>query len=141
MPSFSDGQSLAERCLGGLILAQSGGDIMGRADELEAAKIISPTQLTVDNELAAMIKHLLAPLPVNAHTMVWEDLLGVAPGGHFLDKPSTRAHYREAFRSMLFKHNSREVWESNGAKDLIKHARQKTLDAWNAQPDTKWLAY
>jgi len=136
---ISDGQSQIERCLGGLNLAQSGVDIMGRAGELEAAKIISPAQLVVDNELVAMIKHLLSPLQVNAQTMAWEDLLAVAPGGHFLEQPSTLKYCRDAFRSALFKHQAREVWESKGEKDLIERARQKALDAWTSQSDTKWL--
>lgn len=136
---ISDGQALIEHCLGGLNLAQSGVDIMGRAGELEAAKIISPAQLVVDNELAAMIKHLLSPIPVNTQTMVWEDFLAVAPGGHFLDQPSTLKYCREAFRSDLFKHQARAVWESEGAKDLLERARSMAFSIWNRQPDTKWL--
>jgi trimethylamine--corrinoid protein Co-methyltransferase len=136
---ISDGQSQIERCLGGLNLAQSGVDIMGRAGELEAAKIISPAQLVVDNELVAMIKHLLSPLQVNAQTMAWEDLLAVAPGGHFLQQPSTVRYCRDVFRSTLFKHQAREVWESKGGKDSIERARQKALDVWTSQADTKWL--
>jgi trimethylamine:corrinoid methyltransferase-like protein len=40
-----DGQEQSERCLGGLSLSLSGVDVMGRAGELQAAKIISPVQL------------------------------------------------------------------------------------------------
>ncbi len=135
-----DQQSQAERCLGGLNLAQSGVDIMGRAGELEAAKIISPAQLAADDELAAMIKRLLAPLSVNTQTMVWDNILAVEPGGHFLEQPSTLNLFRETFRSSLFKYKATESRESGGIKDLGERARQKALEGWEELPDTKWLS-
>jgi trimethylamine:corrinoid methyltransferase-like protein len=134
-----DEQAQAERCLGGLTLALSGVDIMGRAGELQAAKIISPVQLTIDDELVAWIKHLNAPFTVNTDTMVWEDLLAVEPGGHFLAQPSTLKYCRKAFRSNLFKPYVHEAGKSDDLKDVIARARQRTLDSWKTNPDPSWL--
>jgi trimethylamine:corrinoid methyltransferase-like protein len=130
----------AERCLGGLNLASRGVDIMGRTGELQAAKIISPVQLTIDDELVAMIKHLNASLTVNADTMAWEDLRAVGPGGHFLAQPSTLQHCRTAFRSTLFKSNAGENGKSDELRDIIERAQKKTLGVWETCPDPKWFS-
>jgi trimethylamine:corrinoid methyltransferase-like protein len=134
-----DEQAQAERCLGGLSLALSGVDIMGRAGELQAAKIISPVQLTIDDELVAMIKHLNTPLAVKADTMAWEDMLAVGPGGHFLAQPSTLRYCRTAYRSILFKPSMCEDEGSGEFKGIIERAQQKTLDIWNKKPDPRWI--
>lgn len=138
--ALADDQSLAERCLGGMMLARSGVDIMGRAGEIEAAKTISPAQLVVDSELAAMIKHLIDPITVDENTMAWQDLLAVAPGDHFLDKPSTLANVRKAFRPALFKRGADEASESEGVQGLLERARQEALEVWEAPPDGDWPA-
>lgn len=132
-----DGQAQVERCLGGLILAQSGVDIMGRAGELEAAKIISPAQLIIDNELVAMIRHLLQPLSRDEEMMVWEDLFAVGSGGNFLEQSSTLNLYSRAFRSPLFGYKPDDISESAENLDLIERARQKALKIWQASPETK----
>jgi len=132
-------QAQAERCLGGLTLALSGVTIMGRAGELQAAKIISPVQLTIDDELIAMIKHLNTPLMVDSDTLVWEDLLTVGPGGHFIAQPSTLRYCRSVYQPTLFKSEGRENGSSDQLRGIIERARQKTLDSWETNPDPEWL--
>lgn len=118
-----DGQAMAEHSLYGLLVAAAGANIIGRAGELEAAKTISPIQLIVDNEIAAVLKCLYKGTELSAETMVWEDILSIAPGGHFLETEHTLKHCREAFEPRLFMHQSRDQWESQGVKDLQRRAR------------------
>jgi trimethylamine:corrinoid methyltransferase-like protein len=134
-----DEQGQAERCLGGLTMAVSGADIVGRAGELHAAKMISPVQLTMDDELVAMIKCLNTPLAANTDTMAWEDLLAVGPGGHFIAQPSTLRSCRTTYRPKIFKPDTGKVPKSDDMKNAIERARQRTLDLWKTNPDPEWI--
>ena len=118
-----DGQAMAEHSVYGLLIAAAGANIIGRAGELEAAKTISPIQIIADNEIAAVLKRLYKGTELGADTMVWEDILSIAPGGHFLETEHTLKHCREAFEPRLFRHQSRDIWENQGEKDMQRRAR------------------
>lgn len=117
-----DGQSMAERALSGMVLAGNGVDIMGRAGELEAAQTISPAQLVIDNEIAAMIKQLVAPMDLSEEAMAWSELMDVEPGGHFLEQPGTLTHCRDGLPRPLFAGGVREAFEAGRNADLTARA-------------------
>jgi trimethylamine:corrinoid methyltransferase-like protein len=122
---LADGQSTAERALLGLLTGLARADILGGAGQLEVATAISPVQLCIDDELAAMIRRLLHGLEVNDDTLAWDELQAIAPGGHFLATQHTLRHCREGFLPRLFTRLPRDAWESAGEDDLIARARER----------------
>jgi len=120
-----DGQAMTEHSLYALMVAAAGASILGRAGELEAAKTFSPIQLIVDNEIAGVLKRLHRGIELSEETLAWEDILAVAPGGHFLETAHTLRHCRDAFQPRLFLRQSRDGWESEGRPDLITRARER----------------
>jgi len=118
-----DGQSLSERSLLSLLVSLAGANILGGAGQVEVATTISPVQLVLDNELAAMVRRIVSGMTVNDDTLAWEDLLNISPpGGHFLESEHTLLHCRDAFRPLSFTRISRETWFKQGQKDLIARA-------------------
>jgi trimethylamine---corrinoid protein Co-methyltransferase len=126
----SDGQAQIERSLLGSFVVESGADIMGRAGELEGAKTSSPAQLVVDNEIAGMLKQIRQPLELNDDTLCWDDIISIAPGGHFLNQQSTLKHCRDGYRSPLLMSASREDWLNQGGKDYLTAAQKKARPIW-----------
>jgi trimethylamine:corrinoid methyltransferase-like protein len=121
----ADGQSQVERTLLGLLTGLARADILGGAGQLEVATAISPLQLCIDAEIAAMIRGLTAGFAVDDETMAWDDLLAVAPGGHFLTTQHTLRHCREGFLPTLFTRLARDTWEAKGTGDLTARARER----------------
>jgi trimethylamine--corrinoid protein Co-methyltransferase len=125
----TDGQAMVEHSLYALMVAASGAAVLGRAGELEAAKTFSPLQLIVDDEIAAALqrlRQLQGELTLEEASTAWEDILAVAPGGHFLETEHTLRHCREAFQPRLFARQSRDAWSSEGGRALI----DRTLDRY-----------
>jgi trimethylamine--corrinoid protein Co-methyltransferase len=136
----TDGQAMAEHSLYGLMVAASGAAVLGRAGELEAAKTFSPLQLIVDDEIAGALQRLgqlQGELTLKESSTAWEDILAVAPGGHFLETEHTLRHCREAFLPRLFLRQSRDAWSSGGERSLIDRAgdRYRDLLAAAGQPE------
>ncbi|UCF98647.1 MAG: trimethylamine methyltransferase family protein [Spirochaetaceae bacterium] len=126
-----DGQAMVEHSVYALMVAAAGASILGRAGELEAAKTFSPLQLIVDDENAGLLRRLSSlqlGFGLDEESLPWEDLLSVAPGGHFLEDEHTLRHCREAFRPGLFLRKSRDEWEAGGGKDLAERARERAME-------------
>ncbi len=124
----TDGQAMVEHSLYGLMVAAAGAAVLGRAGELEAAKTFSPLQLIVDDEIAAALgrlRQLQGELSLAEQSTVWEDILAVSPGGHFLETEHTLQHCREAFQPRLFVRQSRDAWAAEGGKSLIERTRDR----------------
>jgi trimethylamine---corrinoid protein Co-methyltransferase len=119
-----DGQSMAERALLGAIVAMAGADIMGGAGQVEVATTISPLQLIIDNEIAAMIRTIMSGPEVNEETMAWNDLLASSGVGHFLETEHTLRHCRSVFRPRTFYRQTREIWTNQGKKDLMTRTKE-----------------
>jgi len=85
-------------------------------------------QLVMDDEIAAMIKHVVGGIPVNDETMAVDDIAAVGAFGDFLSLGSTLRHMREQSQPRLMDRRVREEWESRGAEDLAARARAKAVE-------------
>lgn len=120
-----DGQSMIETILRGLLVSKAGCDILGGAGQLDVATAISPVQLIVDNTLTSILKQIISGVKVDDDTLAWREILDTVPGSHFLERPHTLRHCREALRTELFVSQPREVWSSAGSKDLYTRAADR----------------
>lgn len=120
-----DGQSMIERTIGDQLLSMVGCDILSGAGQLDVLTTISPVQLIIDNTLASVLKRVSSGVKVDDDTLAWKEILDIAPGGNFLELAHTLKHCREALRTELFVNQPREVWSSEGRKDLYTRAVDK----------------
>ena len=88
---------------------------------IESGVTIDYGQLVLDDEIARMIKQVVAGIPVRDDTVLVDDIHRVGPFGDFLSLESTYAHMREQSQPRLLDRRVREDWEADGATDV--HAR------------------
>ena len=116
-----DGQAMLDKLLMGLLVDLAGGDILTGAGQIDVAIAASPVQLIIDNELAKILKRVRSGIKIDDDTLAWKEILGIEPGGHYLELTHTLRHCREALRSELPVTQPRDNWIAGGSRDL--HAR------------------
>lgn len=83
-------------------------------------------QLVVDNEIAKMVRRVVAGIPVNDETLAVDVIRKVGAGGHFLVEDHTLHHMKTAqSQSKLFDRTTRQAWKANGSKDLAQRANEE----------------
>lgn len=117
------GQSMAERALIGLMVGQSGADILGGVGQLECATVFSPIQAILDSELGAMQRAWMRTPEVNDETLAWDLMMDVPQGGHFLANEHTLKHCRDVFEPASFLKLARDPYEAAGRRSEIDNAR------------------
>ena len=85
-------------------------------------------QLVMDDEIAAMIKHVVRGIRVSDETLAVDDITAVGAFGDFLSLDATLRHMRELSRPTVIDRRVREDWEARGASDLAARARAKALE-------------
>ena len=83
-------------------------------------------QSVVDNEMAAMVRRLQAPVEVSGETLAREDVAAVGPGGSFLSRKETARRVRlgEHFLPAISNRLSYEAWVDAG-RDELDSARER----------------
>jgi trimethylamine:corrinoid methyltransferase-like protein len=123
-----DGQSMLEGALLGSHVSLAGTDILEGAGGLDVCLGISPVQLIIDDTLARIFRRGISGVKVDEESLAWKEILNTLPGGHFLEKEHTMRHCREALRPGLFNYQPREIWDTEGGKDL----NARTLERYRA---------
>jgi trimethylamine--corrinoid protein Co-methyltransferase len=85
-------------------------------------------QLVMDDEIARMIKFVVAGIAVTDETMAVDDIAGVGAFGDFLSLDATLKHMRELSKPEVLDRRVREDWESRGATDLATRTRARALE-------------
>jgi trimethylamine:corrinoid methyltransferase-like protein len=117
------GQSMAERALIGLMVGQSGADILGGVGQLECATVFSPVQAILDSELGAMQRAWMRTPEISDETLAWDLMMQVPQGGHFLANEHTLKHCRDVFEPASFLKLARDPYEAAGRRSEIDNAR------------------
>jgi trimethylamine--corrinoid protein Co-methyltransferase len=99
----------------------AGANLIFGAGMIESGVTIDFGQLVLDNEIAAMIKHVVGGIAVNDDTLLVDDIARVGSFGDFLSLPSTYAHMREQSQPHVMDRRVREEWQADGSPDA--HAR------------------
>jgi len=106
-----------EKALKGLIVAQSGADLItGGIGLLSGAGIMSLPQIVIDSEIATMIKRLLEGAEISAETVQAETIERVAFAGDYLKEKDTARRMRagEVFVPQIASRLSLEHWQAEG---------------------------
>jgi trimethylamine--corrinoid protein Co-methyltransferase len=102
----------------------AGANLIFGAGMIESGVTIDFGQLVLDNEIAAMIKHVVGGIAVNDDTLLVDDIARVGSFGDFLSLPSTYAHMREQSQPRIMDRRVREEWQADGSPDA--HTRALT---------------
>ncbi len=122
-----DAQAGLESGMGALMAALSGVNLVSGAGMLEFENCQSLEKLVIDNEICGMAKRLVQGIVLRDGRLA-EDLFGdLSDGDLFLTSPRTLAYLRDEvkFPGAVIDRQPRELWEKNGSKDALQHAREE----------------
>ncbi len=95
---------------------------------IESGVTFDLAQLVMDDEIAAMIKHVVRGISVSDETLAVDDIAGVGASGDFLSLDSTLRHMRELSQPTVLDRRVREDWETRGASNLAERCRTRALE-------------
>jgi len=103
--------------------ALAGANLIYGAGMTESGVTFDAAQFVLDNELARMIKHVIAGIPVSDEMLAVDDIHAVGPFGDFLSLDSTLRHMRGQSQPALLDRRVREDWLAAGGQDAYALAR------------------
>lgn len=83
-------------------------------------------KLVIDNEICGMALRMIKDIIVDEETLAFDLIKKVGPGGQFLSEKHTLKWFQteEYVSSLVIDKISKPKWESTGAKDALKRARE-----------------
>ena len=111
-----------------LQMAQASGInfVLHTAGILESYSCMSYEKFIIDDEMCGMVKRIRKGYDVNEETLAMDIITEAGPGGHFLDKDHTFAHFRnEFYQPQLSNRDNYDKWQSDGQQQIMETARQK----------------
>ena len=108
----------------------AGADIVVGFGEIEGDQNLVLEQIIVDNEIAHQCQRLMEGVDGREVRDLFDDVVKVGPGGHFLASKNTRQAPRsgEFFISDLMPRQTYEAWIELGKPSMYGKARQKVRD-------------
>jgi len=104
----------------------SGCDMITGIGLLDDCTTLQLEQIVIDAEIVKIVFRLAQGIEVNDETLALDIIRKVGPGGNFLAERHTLDHLRkEHFIPELTDRRSYEAWLKNGAKDIVKRAKEK----------------
>jgi trimethylamine--corrinoid protein Co-methyltransferase len=98
------------------------------AGMIESGVTFDCAQLVIDDEIAAMIMHVVKGFRVDDEALALEDIAKVGPFGDFLSLDATMRHMREQSMPKYLDRRVREDWKERGGSDLYGRARAAALE-------------
>ena len=119
---LSDGESVAEKALGGLLSIMAGMDIVYGLGRLGGATLASPVQLVIDDQLVALLKEYVGGVHVDEEYLAVDEILAAGIGGSFVKSKHTLRHCRDYTEPSLFRFQLQQAWEAEGERSLYERA-------------------
>ncbi len=121
-----------EKALKSLTLAAAGADVVtGGIGLLDGGNTLSIPQIVVDDEIAGMVRAMLAPVPVDVGPELGAQIDRVGPGGSYLGENETRRLVRGYFMPQVAVRRPYDQWLAAGATeaDVAAHTAREILAA------------
>lgn len=126
---YPGSEAIMEKMLTTLPLVMAGVDLINGIGEIETSQLLVLEQIIVDEEIARRCRRLAAGIDFSEekNLFLFDDLLRVGPGGHFLDAESTFRLCRgaEFYQPLLQDRSSLEEIQEQGQTDLYARARER----------------
>jgi trimethylamine--corrinoid protein Co-methyltransferase len=105
-------------------------DIIIGTGEIEGDQALILEQLVVDNEIGHLLQRLVEGVDASPEQDLFEDILKVGPGGHFLKARSTRlaARSKEFYTPQMIDRQFFDAWLSLGKPSMYANARRKVKE-------------
>jgi trimethylamine--corrinoid protein Co-methyltransferase len=121
-----DAEAAAEAMMGLLLNALSGLTLTQTLGTMASGLYGSPEMLVICDEMANMIKRVLAGIRVDDEMLAVDVIREVGHGGHFMEHEHTVRHFRsELFFPMLFRRQSIAQWSERGGKSILDIAHER----------------
>ncbi|MBL7201143.1 MAG: trimethylamine methyltransferase family protein [Anaerolineae bacterium] len=118
LPSVEAG---AQKALTAVPTLLAGGSVWLDAGLLSIDEVFSPVQMVLDNEFLGALKRFVHEFQITQETIGLETIVEAGPGGHFLDKQHTVAHFRE-------EHWNPTIWSRRMLRPWMEEGRHLDAD-------------
>jgi|GEM_PF-686381 len=118
----TDGRSVTEKALGGMMSMMAGMDITYGMGRLGGATLASPIQLVIDDQLVKLLKEYVGGVRVDDDFLAVDEILAAGIGGSVVRSKHTLKHCRDYVEPGLFRFQLQQAWEAAGEKDLYEQA-------------------
>ncbi len=126
---FPSAEAGAQKMLTAVPTLLVGGSVWVDVGLLSIDEIYSPMQMTLDNEMLSVLKHLAREFEVSEATIGLGTILEAGPGGHFLDKLHTVRHLRsEHWEPGIWSRQMLRPWMDAGRQLDVDKAREVALE-------------
>ena len=124
---YPGSEAIMEKMLTTLPLVLAGVDLINGIGEIETSQLLVLEQIIVDEEIARRCRRLAAGIDFSEGKNLFDDLLRVGPGGHFLDADSTFRLCRgpEFYQPLLQDRSSFDEMREYGKTDIYARARER----------------
>ena len=119
-----DGQAVAEATETALLAGLCGTHLVHDIGYIESGLTASYDMIVIDDEIAGMVRRILADGLVSHDTISLETIEKVGPGGSYLTASHTLKYLGQHFRTTLMDRRRLDAWQ-DGAKDLVVRAKEK----------------
>jgi trimethylamine---corrinoid protein Co-methyltransferase len=123
-------EAVLEKLITTLPAVQVGTDLLVGFGEIESDQLLILEQIVVDNEIAHLCQRIVEGVDCSEEKDLFDDIVRIGPGGHFLGAKSTRTAARsgEVYMSQLADHHSYESWVGLGKPTMYSKARDVVAD-------------
>ena len=111
-----------------LLMAQVSGInfVLHAAGILDTYNCMSYEKFIIDDEMCGLVKRIKKGFKVNNDTLGLNAIREAGPGGHFLDKDHTLAHFRgELYQPNFSNHDDFDGWCAKGSPQSVEAANKK----------------
>ena len=125
-----DQQAGVEKMLTYLLSTLAGADCVTMAGALlDFALTASCEQLVVEDEMIRWVRRIMRGAPVDRSTLAEDEILSLPYGGNYIESEHTLHFFRdELLATKLFDRRSWELWQDDGAKDIIERAGDRVRE-------------
>jgi len=128
-----DAQAAHEATLTALVPALAGINMIYGLGMLAQGITFDYAQLVISNEIARMIKEVVAGIKVDQDTLALEVIHAVGAAGEYVSHEHTYSRFRElASKNDLIFRGTRDTWEKEGSKDLTERAYEEAIEIYNS---------
>jgi trimethylamine--corrinoid protein Co-methyltransferase len=133
LPSVEAG---AQKALTAIPTLLAGGSVWLDAGLLSIDEVCSPVQMILDDEFLSALKRFVHEFQVTEETIGLDTIIEAGPGGHFLDKVHTVAHFREEhWNPTIWSRRMLRPWMEEGGHLDVDKAREVAAEMRRRGPD------
>ncbi len=122
-----DGQAAADAQFSALVALLAKTNLNHDVGYLESGLAASPELMVLTNEIISQSRRFTQGVRMDDEALAVKVIDDVGPGGEFMSRDHTMAHWRELWLPQLFDRQRLEPWIQQGSKDVNARLREATV--------------